>query len=320
MAAHPPSTTEPSSGPLLDRVRLRPLMAATTGLPAIGIGLVDGPVDDAHPELAGARIVAVGGADGASGALSGASGEACGGAGVGSRGGGCVEDGSRACGHGTFVAGILAGRRGGPSPAISPGCSLLVRPVFAEAVHPGAPPTADPAAVAQAICDCVAAGARIVNLSAATASGPTLRAERPLRDALDHVAARGAIVVAAAGNQALLGSSQITGHPAVLPVVACDRAGRPLALSNTGATIGRRGLTAPGQAVVSLAAGGSVEARSGTSFAAPFVAGALALLWSRAPGADAATVRQALTGGLRRAAVFPPLLDADAAWARLGRR
>ena len=50
-------------------------------------------------------------------------------------------------------------------------------------------------------------------------------------------------MVAAAGNQGTLGSSAITRHPWVIPVVACDLRGRPMNESNLGSSIGRRGLT-----------------------------------------------------------------------------
>jgi hypothetical protein len=51
-------------------------------------------------------------------------------------------------------------------------------------------------------------------------------------------------------------------------------------------------------------------------FAAPFVTGTVALLWSEFPRASAATVRAAVTGarGMRRTTVVPPLLDAWAAY------
>ncbi|MDQ3881219.1 MAG: S8 family serine peptidase, partial [Chloroflexota bacterium] len=57
----------------------------------------------------------------------------------------------------------------------------------------------------------------------------------------------------------------------------------------------------------------------GTSVAAPFVAGAFALLLSAFAGASAAEVRAALTGfaPARRRTVVPPLLDAWAGYRAL---
>jgi subtilisin family serine protease len=50
----------------------------------------------------------------------------------------------------------------------------------------------------------------------------------------------------------------------------------------------------------------------GTSAAAPFVTGTIALLWSAFPGASAAAVKLAVTQprGTRRVSVVPPLLNA----------
>jgi subtilisin family serine protease len=281
----PPASTVDA----LELVGLDFLMALSCGSAAVGVGLVDGPVTVNHPDLAGAIIRPVGSDSSA-----------------------CSRSDSRACVHGTFMAGILAARRGSVAPAICPGCTLLVRPIFPAA--DGALQAASPEDVGRAIVECVNAGARIVNLSAAT-SAPTTRAEESLRQALDHVARRGALVVAAAGNQATLGSWEITRHPGVIPVVAYDLDGQPMARSNFGRSSGRWGLGAPGDGIVSLVADGTAESvRAGTSVAAAFVTGALALLWSLFPGADPGSLRRALSNGPRRTTVIAPLMDAQAAY------
>ena len=66
-----------------------------------------------------------------------------------------------------------------------------------------------------------------------------------------------------------------------------------------GASIGRYGISAPGDAIVSLAAAGGFAAFSETSAAVPFVSGTAALLWSLFPRASAAELRLALTAGDR---------------------
>ena len=54
---------------------------------------------------------------------------------------------------------------------------------------------------------------------------------------------------------------------------------------------------------------------SGTSAAAPFVTGAIALLWSLYPQASAAEIRQAiLRPDIPRRSITPPLLNAEASW------
>ena len=51
----------------------------------------------------------------------------------------CSRVDSTACGHGTFIAGVLSGKRGSSAPAICPDCTLLVRAIFPEEVPGGAP-------------------------------------------------------------------------------------------------------------------------------------------------------------------------------------
>jgi len=191
-----------------------------------------------------------------------------------------------------------------------------VRPIFREgAAENGALPSATPAELAKAIVECIEAGARVLNLSAAFAQ-PSSRGERELEEALDYAVRRGIIVVAAAGNQGALGSSVITRHPWVIPVAACDLRGRPLGQTNLGSSVGRRGLLAPGEGVTSLSAEGAPRTLGGTSVAAPFVTGTIALLWSMFPRASAAEVKHAVTSayGRRRITVVPPLLDAWASY------
>jgi len=283
----------------LDLVKLRPLMARTTGSPEVRIGFIDGPVMAVHPALAveqfrqtGTRAVA------------------------------CTSDDSEACVHGTFVAGILSGRRGATAPAICPNCTLLIRPVFAETSRGQEhPPRTTALELAAAIIETIDAGARIISLSLGVAN-LSEKGMRAMTEALDHAVYRGVIVVAAAGNQGTLGSSAITRHPWVIPVVACDLRGHPADTSNLGSSIGRRGLTAPGIGIASLGAMGRSVTLSGTSVAVPFVSGAIALLWSEFLHATAADIKLALAraSAAGRASVVPPLLDAWGAYRDLKTR
>ncbi len=278
----------------LDLVKLTALMDRTSGRAEIAVGLIDGPVAINHPDLTSENIREI------PGKLSGT----------------CAQASSAACLHGTFVAGILCGQRGSAAPAICPNCTLLVRPIFAETTSGnGQMPSATPEDLAVAIVETIDAGARVLNLSAALAQ-PSSKGERELEEVLDYAARRGVIVVAAAGNQGTLGSSAITRHPWVIPVVACDLRGRPMNQSNLGSSIGRRGLSAPGEDITSLGAEGQPLTFGGTSAATPFVTGAIALLWSEFPAATAAEVRLAVTQAYapRRNTVVPPLLDTWAAY------
>jgi subtilisin family serine protease len=281
----------------LELVRLPDLMRRGQGRPGITIALIDGPVVRDLPDLATATIREI------PGKLKGT----------------CARADTVACTHGTFVAGILAARRGSVAPAICPGCTLLLRPIFAEAVNGnGDMPSSTPEELAEAIIDSVEAGAKVINLSAALVQ-PSLKGENKLDQSLDYAAQRGVILVAAAGNQGTVGSSAITRHPWVIPVAACNLQGRPLSESNLGSSIGRRGLSAPGEQVTSLGSDGKAHTFGGTSAAAPFVTGAIGLLWSEFPAARAWEVKLAVTRCGRQAhkSLVPPLLDASAAYGAL---
>jgi len=283
----------------VDLVRLPELMKLGQGSPNVAVALIDGPVVLNHPDLAGSTIREV------PGTIQGA----------------CSRADSVACSHGTFVAGMLSARRGSVAPAICPGCTLLLRPIFAETARGnGQMPSATPEELAQAVVDSIEAGARVINLSSAIVR-PSPKGESKLEEALNHAAQRGVLTVAAAGNQGTVGSSAITRHPWVIPVAACDNQGKPLNESNLGSSIGRRGLSAPGEKVTSLGTNRTPQTFGGTSVAAPFVTGAIGLLWSQFPSAAAAQIKLAVTqpGAVRRGTIAPPLLDAWGAYRFLTR-
>lgn len=288
------SLSVPAAASPLDLVKLRPLMEVSSGRPEIVIGLIDGPVAADHDDLAKTSIREIPGRSGSS----------------------CIRADSTACMHGTFVAGIISARRGAEAPAICPECTLLVRPIFSESSEQNPDmPSAEPDELAAAIIDCVDAGVKVINLSAALVQ-PSLKGRRRLEEALDYAARHRVIIVAAAGNQGNIGASAITRHPWVIPVVACDLRGTPISYTNLGSSIGKRGLGGPGSDITSLGTGGQPLTLRGTSAAAPFVTGAIALLFSEFPNASPAEVRHALLRGpaLRRPGVVPRLLDAWAGY------
>src|SRR5439155_25860001 len=97
----------------LELVKLTALMACTSGRAEIMVGLIDGPVAINHPDLTVEHIREIPGMRNAT----------------------CAQANSSACRHGTCVAGILCGKRNAVAPAICPDCTLLVRPIFTEAVY-----------------------------------------------------------------------------------------------------------------------------------------------------------------------------------------
>ena len=166
-------------------------------------------------------------------------------------------------GHGTHVAGIIAARRG--MKGIAPECKVMPIKVLGHCAMGPQKSVGDAvrcAAEAKADIICMALGS-------------------PEPDAHMHAAIReacagGAIIVCAAGND---GGSVM--YPAAFPetigVGAVDRDGKACEWSSRGKAIA---VAAPGHDITSCWLNGGYAMLSGTSMAAPFVAGTLALFVS----------------------------------------
>jgi subtilisin family serine protease len=176
-------------------------------------------------------------------------------------------------GHGTQVAGIVG--------AVCRSCRILPVQVA------GADGAATDADIAAGIRWAADHGARVINVSLA---GPC--ADPVLESAIRDAVARGALVVAAAGNA---GSDDPTacadecgGYPAayapqvpgLVSVAATGADGRLLPTSNRGSWVE---LAAPGAAVAPTLDGGLRAVWPGTSYAAAYVSGLAALAAGRDP-------------------------------------
>lgn len=239
------------------------LRAWTFGDPRVVVAILDGPVDLSHPSLAGARLDVVETVAPAAPAA-----------------------GGPATRHGTAVASLIFGQDGdtgaGPVAGISPSCRGLVVPIFGEAsrrLDEPFRPACSQLELARAILTALENGATIINISAGQFEAAAT-AEPILADAVARAIRRGALIVAAAGNDGCDCSHVPAALPGVLAVGALDPAGRPLESSNWGEVYRASGLVAPGAGLLAARAGGGSLTVAGTSFAAAVVSGSAALLAS----------------------------------------
>ncbi len=185
-------------------------------------------------------------------------------------------------GHGTHVAGII-GARGLSMPRGIAGRSPLL-PIRALAAARGSSgPVFGVGALSDidsAIKVAVDMGAQVLNMSFGTArSEADPFAPPPHAECLAYAVAEGCIPVAAMGNSGFAEDYYPAALPDCIAVGACDLDGNRAEFSTTGSHIA---LCAPGMEINSTAMRGGYAASSGTSHAAPFVAGAAALLAARA--------------------------------------
>ncbi len=182
-------------------------------------------------------------------------------------------------GHGTAVAALAAGASA-DAPGVAPAANLLsIRVTDASG-------TSDTFTVAQAILAAADAGAKVINVSlGGYATNATLAA------AIAYATERGAIIVAAAGNDQAAQLAWPAADARVISVGAVDRAGQQVAFSNSGPTLS---LTAPGYGVQTAWLDSQRVTVDGTSASAPLVAGAIAAALSQNSSLTPATAAQLL--------------------------
>ncbi|MEX2008938.1 MAG: S8 family serine peptidase, partial [Dongiaceae bacterium] len=169
-------------------------------------------------------------------------------------------------GHGTAIAGLLIG---GGNDAATAGLLPAAKLHLAEAFEQDADgnPAASVVGVAAALDWLVEAKVPVINLSLSGDDNLLMRI------AVTRAAQRGAILVAAAGNNGPGGGPAYPGaYDEVLAVTAVDHRSQPYERANQGDYID---FAAPGVRVWAPAAGGGTY-HTGSSFAAPFVTAAVA--------------------------------------------
>ena len=230
-------------------------------------------------------------------------------------------------GHGMGCAGIIAADGRAMPRGLGGNCRILPLRALAAARLPGKQNAVGLGAISDldmAVKLAVDLGAKVINMSFGTddtALSP--RSPKPHAGVVDYALARGCILIAASGNNGKRTRYWPAAYPGVLAVGAVDGERRPTGFTTRGDHVA---LCAPGERVYTTALQGYQHA-TGTSFAAPFVAGAAALLVARshrrARPIDAFTIREIL---MRTAQPFAAgdadgcgagILDAAAALAAL---
>lgn len=180
-------------------------------------------------------------------------------------------------GHGTHVAGIIAAFGRAMPAGVAPRCKILPVRVLG-AYRRGGKPIG--AGLVDNINDgikwAVERGADIINMSLGIKhTGGGL----PHQEVVDYAHRRGVTVVAPSGNDGQEELYYPGALPGVIAVGAIDEAGEVAAFSTYGRQVD---LLAPGENIYSSYRDNGYAFASGTSQAAPFVAGAVALLKSYA--------------------------------------
>jgi cyanobactin maturation PatA/PatG family protease len=228
---------------------LSELRDATLGDPSVVIAVIDGIVDFTHPCFEGAQVsTTVMGQD-------------------------VVRH--ETADHGTFVASLIAGQPGTSIQGIAPHCTLMTVPAWTPEQ-----PRPSQLELARAIETAVARGADIINISGGQYSDVPL-AQDHLDRAVQLCIDEDVLLIAAAGND----GCECLHVPAALEgVLAVGSHGDTdvSSFSNFHELYQRNGLSAPGENITGARAGGSLAQMSGTSAAAPIVAGGAGLLLSLA--------------------------------------
>lgn len=255
-----------------------PLYPQQWGLPAIGapaawdytwgaesvlVAVIDSGVDLEHPDLAGR--IAPGGWDF-----------------IGNDG---LPDDVQ--GHGTFIAGIVAAQTNNNllMAGTAPGARILPVRVLNDTGN------GNTFVVAQGVRWAVDAGAKVINMSL---GGPISDSE--LTAALQYAQSKDVVIVAASGNTHPAPVQSPAREPGVIAVGSVDKNSVIADSSCRGPELD---LVAPGVGIQSVMNGSTWGTGSGTSMAAPFVAGAAALLRSAAPHLSAAEVAATLSAHAR---------------------
>ncbi|WP_249123671.1 MULTISPECIES: S8 family serine peptidase [unclassified Bradyrhizobium] len=180
--------------------------------------------------------------------------------------------------HGTGIAGVIAAHA--RLMGTSPSANLLAIRAFGVA---GSSAESTSFVLLRSLDYAVSKGARVINMSFAGPEDPLLG------KSLAAAAGKGVILVAASGNA---GPKSPPLYPAadrnVIAVSATDASDRLFPASNRGSHIA---IAAPGVDILTSAPDAKYQVTSGTSFAAAYISGLVALMLERNPALTASDVR-----------------------------
>lgn len=239
------------------KIQLPAAWDLTGGSPGIKVAIVDTGIDSRHPDLTGQ---VVGGFD------------------FFNRDADAADD----MGHGTHVAGTVAAltNNGVGVAGVAWSSRLLAVKVL------GANGSGYTSSIAEGISYAVRQGAKVINLSLGSPQNSSL-----LDSAVKQALAAGVTVVAAAGNDGVSTRMYPAAIPGVLAVGSSDSTDGRSSFSNHGTWVT---VAAPGSSILSTYPGGRFQTMSGTSMAAPHVAGVAALVLAQHPDWSADQVKTAI--------------------------
>ncbi|RDV26598.1 peptidase S8 [Alteromonas aestuariivivens] len=185
-------------------------------------------------------------------------------------------------GHGTHVAGTIAAYDNFEGMVgVYPGVSIHAVKVFDNRGN-----WTYSSDLIEGLNQCRDAGANVINMSLGGA-GSSLAEQ----NAFEDVAADGILLVASAGNDGTSTLNYPASYDSVMSVAAVNSQERRASFSQFNYQVE---IAAPGVNVLSTVPTNEYASYSGTSMAAPHVAGAAALVWSFFPECGASEIRQAL--------------------------
>lgn len=191
------------------------------------------------------------------------------------------DQGQDSIGHGTHVAGIIGGvtnnNRG--IAAVGYDTSVIVAKVVDNFGN------GSDALAIKGIEWAVAQGAKVISMSFGQQEY-----SQALKDAVDDAWNSGVVVVAAAGNYGTTTKVYPAAYENCIAVAATDKQDKKSPFSSYGSWVT---IAAPGSSILSTFPGNSTKFLSGTSFSAPMVAAAAALLWANGARSNY-SIRQAL--------------------------